>query len=62
MLVEGKGLSQIDLNSFRGHLLIGLNFFSLLKLFIWELCLLILGSVASAMQVLQATYSCRITH
>ena len=35
MLVEGQGSPQNDLDSSRGHLLIGYNFFSLLKLFIW---------------------------
>ena len=33
MLAEG--LPKNDLDSFRGHLLIGSNFFSLLKPFIW---------------------------
>ena len=34
MLVEG--LPKNDLDSFRGHLLIGSNFLSLLKLLIWD--------------------------
>ena len=37
MLVEGEGSPQNDLNSFRGHLLVGSNFFRLLKAFYMEL-------------------------
>ena len=37
MLVEGEQSPQNDFDSFRGHLLIGSNFFSLLKLLIWDL-------------------------
>ena len=37
MLVEMEGMPQNNLNSCRGHLLIGVTFFRLVELLLWDL-------------------------